>query len=321
MTAAVQAVELSRSFGDVEAVVGVNLDVAPGETYGFLGPNGAGKTTCVRMLTTLLRPTGGVARVAGYDVASHPAEVRLRIGVALQATAVDPKQTGREFLDLQGRLYGLSRAARKTRIAELADIVDLGEALDRMIRTYSGGMARRIDLAGALVHEPEVVFLDEPTSGLDPASRLSVWAEIERLNRDEGTTVFLTTQYLEEADALARRIGIIDRGLIVTEGTPDELKRAIGSDIVVAEIRGDGPAAERSVAALGGVEHAELIGDELIATVADGTHAIGTIAVALHEAGIDVGPLTLRRPTLDDVFLELTGGHLRVDAETADDAT
>ncbi len=321
MTAAVQAVELSRSFGDVDAVVGVNLDVAPGETYGFLGPNGAGKTTCVRMLTTLLRPTAGVARVAGYDVASHPAEVRLRIGVALQATAVDPKQTGREFLDLQGRLYGLSRSARKRRIDELADIVDLGEALDRMIRTYSGGMARRIDLAGALVHEPEVVFLDEPTSGLDPASRLSVWAEIERLNRDEGTTVFLTTQYLEEADALARRIGIIDRGLIVTEGTPDELKRAIGSDIVVAEIRGDGPAAERAVAALRGVEHAELIGDELIATVADGTHAIGTIAVALHEAGIDVGPLTLRRPTLDDVFLELTGGHLRVDAETADDAT
>jgi ABC-2 type transport system ATP-binding protein len=316
VTLAVHASKLSRSFGDVVAVTEVDLEIAPGETYGFLGPNGAGKTTCVRMLATLLRPTSGTASVAGFDVAKDAAEVRFRIGVALQATAVDPKQTGREFLDLQARLYGLGRSQRRDRITQLAEMVDLGDALDRRIGTYSGGMARRIDLAGALVHQPAVVFLDEPTTGLDPASRLSVWEEIQRLNRDYGTTVFLTTQYLEEADVLARRVGIIDQGKIVAEGTPDALKKSIGSDMVIAEIGTAGDDAFAALDGLDGVQHVEVIGTELLATTHDGAQTIGAIAVALHQQDVPVGALTLRRPTLDDVFLELTGARMAAEEAT-----
>ena len=313
---------LAREFkGGIKAVDGVDLEIAAGETFGFLGPNGAGKTTCVRMLTTLLAPTAGTAHVAGFDVAADAQEVRLRIGVALQATAIDPKQTGREFLDLQGRLYGLDAGERRRRIAELAEMVDLGDALGARIGTYSGGMARRIDLAGALVHQPEVLFLDEPTTGLDPASRIRLWEEIERLNTEEGTTVFLTTQYLEEADALARRIAIIDRGTIVAEDSPEELKRSLGHDLIVAAVDSAGAGAEAGLALAGGegIEHIEVRGHEVMVHTGDGPATIGRVAIRLHEAQVTVRNLSLRQPTLDDVFLELTGNRIHPgDADDAD---
>jgi ABC-2 type transport system ATP-binding protein len=226
-TAAVQAEGLVKHYrsraGVIEAVRGVDLRVEAGEVFGFLGPNGAGKSTTVRMLTTLLSITSGTARVAGVDVAREPDAVRRRIGVALQEAGLDPRQTGRELLVLQARLFGLSPRAASARAEDLLSLVELEEAADRRIKGYSGGMKRRLDLASALVHEPEVLFLDEPTTGLDPASRLTVWDEVRRINA-RGTTVFLTTQYLEEADQLCDRLAIIDDGRIVREGTPERLK-------------------------------------------------------------------------------------------------
>jgi ABC-2 type transport system ATP-binding protein len=209
--------------GDVDAVRGVDLAVRTGEIFGFLGPNGAGKSTTVRMLTTLLTITSGRAEVVGIDVARHPDKARRRIGVALQEAGLDPRQTGRELLNLHGRLFGLDPVRAAERTEELLSLVELEDAADRVVKGYSGGMQRRLDLAAALVHEPEVLFLDEPTTGLDPASRLTIWDELRRIN-GHGTTVFLTTQYLEEADQLCDRIAIIDRGRIVRHGTPQELK-------------------------------------------------------------------------------------------------
>ena len=233
MSWAVEAEQLVKHFGGrggrgahggvVEAVRGVDLHVAAGEVFGFLGPNGAGKSTTVKMLTTLMSITSGSACVAGVDVAADPDEVRRRIGVALQEAGLDARQTGRELLVLQARLFGIPRARAVDRAQELLELVDLVDAADRRVKGYSGGMKRRLDLASALVHEPEVLFLDEPTTGLDPASRLTVWDEVRRINA-RGKTVFLTTQYLEEADALCDRLAIIDGGLIVSEGTPHELK-------------------------------------------------------------------------------------------------
>ena len=314
-SAAIQARGLARSFGDTEAVAGVDLQVVPGEVYGFLGPNGAGKSTTVRMLTTLLRPTAGTAQVAGYDVAVDAEKVRLRIGVALQDAALDPKQTGRELLDLQCRLYGLHRGERLRRVAELLVLVDIGDAIDRRISTYSGGMKRRLDLAAALVHQPEVLFLDEPTTGLDPTSRAAVWAEVRHLNEQLGMTIFLTTQYLEEADALADRVGIIAHGRIVAEGTPAELKRSIGSDVIVARVaHADGARVAAVVEPLPQVDRVEVAGEEVVMSVDHGAAAISPVAVALADAGIHVEGLTLRTPTLDDVFLHITGGRMQEDA-------
>ncbi|MEP7201795.1 MAG: ATP-binding cassette domain-containing protein [Ilumatobacteraceae bacterium] len=216
----------TRTDGNVEAVRGVDLQVNTGEVFGFLGPNGAGKSTTVRMLTTLMTITAGTARVAGVDVARDPHGARRKIGVALQEAGLDPRQTGRELLTLQARLFDLTTTAAATRAQELLELVELTESADRIIKTYSGGMKRRLDLASALVHQPEVLFLDEPTTGLDPASRLTVWDEVRRINA-AGTTVFLTTQYLEEADQLCDRIAIIDNGKIVREGTPDHLKEEL----------------------------------------------------------------------------------------------
>src|SRR3954447_12100612 len=228
---AVQARGLVKHYGDVEAVRGIDLEVAAGEVFGFLGPNGAGKTTTVRMLCTLLPPTGGSARVAGIDVGREGAEVRRRIGVALQEIGLDPLQTGRELLELQCGLYGITGTRARERASELLELLGLTEAADRATKTYSGGMKRRLDLASALVHAPDVLFLDEPTTGLDPASRLTVWEEVRRINA-AGTTVFLTTQYMEEADQLCNRLAIIDAGEIVAEGTPEQLKAQMGHDVV-----------------------------------------------------------------------------------------
>lgn len=314
MTAlAIQATDLRRTFGDTVAVDHVDLEIDHGEIYGFLGPNGAGKSTTVRMLCTLLNPSSGRATVAGFDVERQPADVRLRIGVALQEAALDDKQSGRELLRLQARLFGLSRAETDQRLADLGRLIDLGGAIDNRIGTYSGGMKRRLDLAAALVHNPEILFLDEPTTGLDPISRNRVWEEVQRLNEELGVTIFLTTQYLEEADALADRVGIIDRGRIVANDSPAALKRSLGADVIVATVDGDAQVAFGAVQALPGVEHVSVHGSEVTVRVADGDTAIGAVAVALHGCGTPVRSLTLRTPTLDDVFLELTGAHLRDD--------
>jgi ABC-2 type transport system ATP-binding protein len=307
---AIAAEGLARRFGDVEAVLGVDLAIEPGEIYGFLGPNGAGKSTCTKMLCTLLAPSSGRARVAGFDVADQPHEVRLRIGAALQEAALDPKQTGWELLHLQARLYGLPRGEGRRRAKALAERLDIADFLERRIGTYSGGMKRRLDLAASLVHEPSVLFLDEPTTGLDPMSRTQVWQEVRRLNEELGVTIFLTTQYLEEADELAGRVGVIDRGRIVTEGPPAELKRAIGSDVVVATIDGDPEVARQAAEAVAEVRQVSVHGTELTIAVDDGAAALGPVAVALHGCGVGVRTLTLRTPTLDDVFLEVTGAHL-----------
>lgn len=315
MDVALQTLALTRRFGETVAVDGIDLVVGKGEIYGFLGPNGAGKSTTVRMLTTLLVPSSGTATVAGFDVRDKPEMVRLRIGVALQEAALDPKQTGRELLDLQGRLYGLSAAERSQRVADLLVLVDIGEAIDRRIGTYSGGMKRRLDLAAALVHEPEVLFLDEPTTGLDPSSRAAVWEEVRRLNEQRSMTIFLTTQYLEEADALADRVGIIARGRIVAEGTPADLKRSVGSDVIIAKGQpGDTQRIKDALVAVGGLGAVESAGDEVVISVTNGAKAISPVAVALSEAGITVEGLVLRTPTLDDVFLHVTGERMREDA-------
>jgi len=307
---AISARGLRRTFGDVTAVDGLDLEISRGEIYGLLGPNGAGKSTTVKMLCTLLSPSGGQATVAGYDIAAQAQQVRLNIGVALQDVALDPKQTGLELLRLQGRLYGLSKADIELRLAELRSLVDIGDALERRIGTYSGGMQRRLDLAAALVHNPEVLFLDEPTTGLDPLSRARVWEEVRRLNEELGMTILLTTQYLEEADELADRVGIVDAGRLVAEGTPTELKRRVGTDLVIVRIDGDAEAAKRALDGVYGVDTVEGHGRELTVSVAEGSASVGPIAIALHDAGVPVHDLTLRTPTLDDVFLELTGGHL-----------
>ena len=310
---AIRAEGLVRSFDGVNAVDGLDLDIREGEIYGFLGPNGAGKSTTVRVLCTLLAPTAGRATVAGHDVATEPGQVRLRIGVALQDAALDPKQTGVELLRLQGRLYGLSRREIEQRLHELTDLVDIGEALKRPISTYSGGMRRRLDLAAALVHNPDVLFLDEPTTGLDPVSRARVWEEVRRLNEQLGMTIFLTTQYLEEADELADRVGILSAGRLVAEGEPAELKRSIGNDVIVARVDGNPAAALAALSDVYGVEGVDASGSEVVVTAANGAATIGPIAVVLDSAGITLRDLTLRTPTLDDVFLELTGSHIRPD--------
>lgn len=316
----IEAHGLKRSFGATLAVDGVDLSVAPGEIYGFLGPNGAGKSTVTRVLCTLISPTGGSARVAGYDVATQPDQVRLRIGVALQEAALDAKQTGLEMLRLQGRFYGLSKSDTERRLADLRELIDIGSALEDRVATYSGGMKRRLDLALALVHNPRVLFLDEPTTGLDPTSRARVWDEVRRLNTELGMTVFLTTQYLEEADELADRVGIIDHGRIVAEGTPDELKRSIGTDLVIAVVDGDPEIARSALLPLAGVERVDVNGNEVTAAVSNGPEAISPVAIALAGAGggLRVRELSLRTPTLDDVFLSVTGARL-ADRETGTD--
>jgi len=317
-TPAIVVEGLERSFGEVLAVQGIDLRVEEGEIYGFLGPNGAGKTTTVRMLTTLLLPTGGRATVAGFDVAAEARQVRASIGVALQEAALDPLMTGRELIRLQATLQGLPTGAGRERADALLDRVGLSYAADRRVGGYSGGMKRRLDLAAALVHEPRVLFLDEPTTGLDPVSRKTIWEEVQALN-DDGTTVFLTTQYLEEADQLADNVGIIDRGLIVAEGTPEELKGEIGNPhIELTVAAGAVPEAERAVAELGRLRPRKGE-DRVLLEVEQGAAEVPRVVRALDEAGIAVESLELVRPTLDDVFVAKTGHHLEGEGEQEGD--
>ena len=314
--AAIEVRGLERTFsGGVRAVDGVDLEVAEGEIYAFLGPNGAGKTTTVRVLTTLLRPTGGSARVAGFDVVSEAAGVRRAIGVALQEAALDPLMTGRELIRLQATLHGLPRDQARRRAEALLERVDLVAAADRQVGTYSGGMRRRIDLASALVHEPRVLFLDEPTTGLDPVSRKAIWEEVNKLNAD-GTTVFLTTQYLEEADQLADRVGIIDFGRIVAEDTPGRLKAQLGRPHLEIKL-GDGVVerAEQVVARFGKPLPSK--DGAVLVEVERGAAAIAPVVRALDEAGLTVEALDLVEPSLDDVFVAKTGHRLEPEGAEA----
>ena len=308
------AENLVRHFGDVHAVKGINLEIKAGEVFGFLGPNGAGKSTAVRMLTTLLRPTSGTARVAGYDVVKQADQVRRNIGVALQDAAIDPLMTGAELLALQAVLYGIPSSSLKKRSDELLERVGLTAAASRRVSTYSGGMRRRLDLALSLIHQPTVLFLDEPTTGLDPMSRLTLWEEVRRLNR-EGTTVMLTTQYLEEADQLADRIAIIDHGKIVREGKPAELKASVGAPTLIINTNID--QAEKAKAVLAtfgdlrpGAEGALGVG------LRGGASQVTEVVRKLDEAGVHVQHLEINEPSLDDVFAEATGYRL----EGADNA-
>jgi ABC-2 type transport system ATP-binding protein len=306
---AIEVRGLVRDFkGGIRAVAGIDLEVAPGEIYGFLGPNGAGKSTTVHVLTTLLPPTAGSARVGGFDVVRQGAEVRRTIGAALQEAALDPLLTGREHLRLQLALHGIPRAERLARTDALLERVGLRLAADRRISGYSGGMKRRLDLALALAHHPRILFLDEPTTGLDPQSRSALWDEVVRLKRDEGVTVFLTTQYLEEADLLADRVGIIDHGRIVAEGTPASLKAEIGRPTVEAL-----PADGTETAALEGI--LESFGELQPSTAGvavrlDGRGDLADVIRAIDSASVRVADLHLHAPTLDDVFLAKTGRSL-----------
>jgi ABC-2 type transport system ATP-binding protein len=312
----IEAEGLVRRFGALVAVDGIDLVVEQGEIFGFLGPNGAGKSTAVRMLTTLLRPTAGTARVAGYDVVAEAGSVRRSIGVALQDAAIDPLMTGRELVRLQAVLHGISKREADQRGEVLLERVGLTAAADRRVGTYSGGMRRRLDLALSLVHEPTVLFLDEPTTGLDPTSRMALWDEVRRLN-GEGTTVFLTTQYLEEADELAGRVAIIDGGRIVREGRPDELKKAVGAHTLVVTVPSDQHAtADEVLGAFGGARPGK--GGALAIGLAGGPTAMSGALRALEDAGVTVEHVELDAPSLDDVFADATGR--RLEGAGSDDA-
>jgi ABC-2 type transport system ATP-binding protein len=306
---AIEASDLVKTYpGDVRALDGVSFAVESGTVFGLLGPNGAGKSTTVKILTTLSRPDSGQARVAGVDVLRDPQGVRQSIGCVAQKSGVDPQATGRENLALQGQLYGLGGRELKRRARELLDRFGLGDAADRIARTYSGGMQRKLDVAMGLIHRPRVLFLDEPTTGLDPEARTDMWEEISRLAA-EGLTILLTTHYLEEADRLARRLAIVDHGAIVVQGTPDELKAQLRGDAIQVELtgaNGDGRA-RAAVARLDGVSEVLADGGRLRARVASGATAVPMVIGALEAEGIGVAAVTIARPSLDDVYLRYAG--------------
>jgi len=317
-TPAILAEDLHKSFGETEALRGLSFAAAEGTVLGVLGPNGAGKTTAVRILTTLLAPDSGRATVAGLDVERDAAKLRAQIGLAGQYAAVDENLTGKENLEMVGRLYHLGGAAARTRADELLERFDLTDAAKRPAKTYSGGMRRRLDLAAALVARPPVLFLDEPTTGLDPRSRIGMWETIEGRTA-AGTTVLLTTQYLDEADRLADRILVIDRGAVIAEGTADELKDRVGGERLEVHLE-DGADVERAIAALGHVSDDRPVAEDgwVRASVSRRGGAIAEAVRRLDEEGVGIQDIALRRPTLDDVFITLTG-HSAEEAEEADE--
>ncbi|MET7512490.1 ATP-binding cassette domain-containing protein [Streptomyces sp. NPDC005480] len=324
---AVQARQLVKTYpGDVTALSGMDITVEPGTVFGLLGPNGAGKSTTVKILTTLARPDSGTATVAGHDVLRHPDRVRRAIGVVAQKSGADPVATGRENLQLQGRLYGLRGADLNRRVAELLDRFRLTDAAGRQVKGYSGGMQRRLDVALGLVHRPEVLFLDEPTTGLDPEARTAMWDEIARLAGDEGLSILLTTHYLEEADRLAERVAVVDRGHVVVEGTPDGLKGELRGDAVHLELRAAVQDAgrtllESALAALPGVRETQFDGRRVSVRADDGAAAVPALLAALERAGVAVTAATVARPSLDDVYLRYAGRrYSEAQAATGDES-
>jgi ABC-2 type transport system ATP-binding protein len=322
---AVAARQLIKTYPrDVTALNGLDVTVEAGTVFGLLGPNGAGKSTTVKILTTLARPDSGTATVAGHDVLRHPDRVRRAIGVVAQSSGADPVATGRENLQLQGRLYGVRGAGLNRRVDELLDRFKLADAAKRQVKGYSGGMRRRLDVALGLVHRPEVLFLDEPTTGLDPEARTAMWDEIARLAGDEGLTILLTTHYLEEADRLAERIAIVDRGRVVVEGTPDALKGELRGDAVHVELREAVGEAGRTVlggalTGLPGVHEALFEGRRISVRADDGAAAMPALLGALERAGVGVAAATVARPSLDDVYLRYAGRrYSEAEAESTD---
>jgi ABC-2 type transport system ATP-binding protein len=309
VTRAIEAENLFKTYpGDLRALDGLSFAVEEGTVFGLLGPNGAGKSTAVRIVTTLARPDSGSARVAGHDVLADPAKVRNAIGVVGQRAGADREATARENLRLSARLHGMRGTEREARIDELLERFGLSEAADRIVRGFSGGMERRLDIALALVHRPRVLFLDEPTTGLDPEVRADMWHEIERLGREEGMTVLLTTHYLEEADRLAAQLAIVDRGKVVATGSPDELKRELSGDAVQveldqAELNGARPVLER----IAGIAEVSVDGRTVRARAEDGARAVPAVLAALDTHGVAVASVTVARPSLDDVYLRYAG--------------
>ena len=315
--ALIEVNDLYKHFGDVKAVDGISFAVEEGAIFGFLGPNGAGKTTTIRVLVSLSTPTSGSAIVAGVDVSDDPNAVRSRIGYAAQATGLDRDLTGRENLILQGRLHGMSRSDAAREADEILDVISLSDVAERRAGTYSGGMARRLDLGQALIHRPSVLFLDEPTTGLDPQNRNALWAYLHRLN-GEGMTMLLTTQYLEEADELVDTLAIIDGGKIVVEGSPAELKRGIGGDSIVLTLRddrspGDLERVEAAMRELDNTTGVETLDGAVAVYIEDGGSRIAEVVRAVDAFGVHLGRLELAEPSLDQVFLKHTGARLRVD--------
>jgi ABC-2 type transport system ATP-binding protein len=323
--AVIEVTDLVKIYsGDTRALDGISFSVAPGELFGFLGPNGAGKTTTIRVLATLLRPTSGTARVAGYEVTAHPDEVRHSLGLAMQTPALDAFSTGRETLELIGRMHRVPSAELKRRTDELLELMGLTSVAGKLTGTYSGGMRRRLDLASALVHRPTLLILDEPTEGLDPQSRSALWEELERISA-AGTTMLLTTHYMEEADRLCSRLAIIDNGQIVVGGAPDELKRGIGADQVVLELKADGDAdgagMERQRESVRRLLAGMVDGDAIVPhpegvslAVPNARSAIPALLRRLDGDGVEISGLEMHRPSLDDVFMKYTGHHIREEA-------
>jgi ABC-2 type transport system ATP-binding protein len=311
MEEAIEADGLVKSYPKgVKALDGLSFSVQPGTVFGLLGPNGAGKSTAVKILTTLAKPDEGRASVAGIDVIAHPDRVRRAIGAVAQGSGIDVQATGRENLRLQGHLYGMRGRGLEERVAQLLERFGLGDAADRIARGYSGGMQRRLDIAMALVHDPQVLFLDEPTTGLDPEVRADMWREIGRLSGEQGKTVLLTTHYLEEADQLAAQLAIVDRGQVVARGTPEELKREFRGDAVHVELGSSGErngTVHAALAGVGGVRDLTIEGRALRARADDGARAVPSILQALEAHGIAVASVLVARPSLDDVYLRYTG--------------
>ena len=313
-----EVLEKAYDTGDgepVQALSGITLSVAAGEIYALLGPNGAGKTTLLSILTTLLLPTGGIARVAGFDVVRQPAEVRRRIGVTFQEVVVDDELTGRQTLDFHGQLYGLDRSTRAARIDELVALVELADVLDRKSGTYSGGMKRRLELARGLITAPEVLFLDEPTQGLDPQNRTNIWEYVRDLRAQRGIALILTTHYMEEAEALADRVGIVDHGKLVVEGSPTELVRAMGADVITLTGSGDGNDLQQRLTGFdfvsGIAHHTDGEMQRFQIGVDNGEHRLAAAVGAAIDSGFGITQITTHRPSLADVFLAYTGHDLR----------
>jgi ABC-2 type transport system ATP-binding protein len=311
----VEAHDLVKTYPPgVTALDGLSVTIRAGEVFGLLGPNGAGKSTTIKILTTLARPDSGTAVVAGHDALRHPQRVRRSIGVVSQQSGADPMASGRDNLTLQGRLYGLRGAPLRRRVCDLLDRFDLVDAADRPVRTYSGGMQRRLDVALGLVHRPAVLFLDEPTTGLDPRARAALWQEIDRLAAVERLTILLTTHYLEEADRLADRLAIVDGGRVVVTGTPDELKGELKGDAVHVELRDepDEPAVRDAIGTVPGITEVTVAGRRLSARTGDGAAAVPAVLAALDRAGVPVTAVTVARPSLDDVYLRHVGRRYAV---------